>query len=134
MRFSCPGQSDGPFSLTLSCAPLACVAHLYLEISIMHQVKRFEKGSRVWDANHLLPQAGIEKRKASGLSTHYRCKARPLQIQIQAAEVTCPASQVSKWPRNQGCLVLSEPSNGFSCEPHRRWGLSPHNLHTQYSR
>lgn len=57
---------------------------------------------------------------------------------VQAAEVTCPASlasQVSKWLRIQGCLVLSEPPNGLSCEPHRRWGLSPqdscHNIHAE---
>lgn len=79
-----PRKARWPFSL--SCAPLACVAHLYLKISVMSHVKRFEKGSRVWDASHLLPQAGREKRKALALSTHYRCKARHLQIHFKELE------------------------------------------------
>lgn len=43
---------------------------------------------------------------------------------FQETGITSPALWVSKWLRFQGCLVLSEPSNGLSWEPHWRWGLS----------
>lgn len=75
----------------------------------MHQVKRFEKGSRVWDASHLLPQAGREERRALGLSTHHRCKAMHLQIQFKQLK---PPAQPHKLASDWGS------KNALRCQSH----------------
>lgn len=119
--FYCPNENPllripwWPFSL--SCIPLTWVTLLYLKISIMSHVKRFEKGSRVWDASYLLPQAGREKRKALGLIT-LQMQTKASLNSFQATGITCPALWVSKQLRFQGCLMLPELSNSLSCEPH----------------